>query len=348
MQVHEIFRKAYEVGASDIHLCVNMTPAFRVFGGLSFQEGEKLTPEGTLAMVKELTTEAQWSLLSETGDIDFSMSIPGVSRYRVNIFLQRGCFSIAARIIPKDVPSLEALQLPAVVRWLANQQSGLVLVTGPTGSGKSTTLAAMIEHINQQFSRHIITLEDPIEYLHEHGRSVIQQREIRADTKDFSSGLRAALRQNPDIILIGELRDLETIHTALTAAETGHLVLSTLHTGDAIQTINRMVDVFPADQQGQIRVQLASVLQGVVSQRLWLNRERSERVAVVEVLVNTPAVANLIRTDKTHQIRSVMQTGGTYGMQTMDAHVRQLVKAERLPESALSSVIRWTENSDIS
>ncbi|MCL6636822.1 MAG: type IV pilus twitching motility protein PilT [Alicyclobacillus sp.] len=322
--IRALLIRARETGASDLHLSVNAPPVLRVHGEL-LAEGEPLRPEETEAMGRTLTDERQWQVFCERGEIDFSYSIPGVSRYRINLYRQRGCVSLAVRVVPNQVPKLADLGLPDVVRVLAEKPHGLVLVTGPTGSGKSTTLAAVIDHINHTQRKHIITLEDPIEYLHRHHLSIIDQREIGQDSRDFSSALRAALRQDPDVILVGEMRDLETVQTAVTAAETGHLVLATLHTSDAVQTVDRIVDVFPPSQQAQVRLQLASVLQGVVTQRLYRRADGQGRVAAVEVLMNTPAVANLIRTEKTHQIRSVMQTGRAYGMQTLEMHIRELV-----------------------
>jgi twitching motility protein PilT len=334
MQIIDILTQAHARGASDVLLSVNAAPGFRIHGEL-IQEGEPLTPQATEEMARFLMTEEQWRHFSDLGEIDFSYSVPGVSRYRVNVYRQRGSCSIAARIVPNRVPSLDELGLPDVVRTFAERPHGLVLVTGPTGSGKSTTLAAIIDHINRTQRKHVITLEDPIEYLHRHRLSIIDQREIGADTKSFANALRSALRQDPDVILVGEMRDLETVSTALSAAETGHLVLATLHTPDAVQTVERIIDVFPPSQQSQIRLRLSMVLQGVIAQRLYRTLDGSGRVAAVEVLVNTPAVANLIRTEKTHQIRSVMQTGRVHGMQTMESHLRDLVAARKLPEAVL-------------
>jgi twitching motility protein PilT len=239
--------------------------------------------------------------------------------------------SLAIRVVGNRVPSLAELSLPPVVQTFAEAPDGLVVVAGPTGHGKSTTLAAMVDHINHKQSRHILTLEDPIEYVYAKGTSMIEQRQVGEDSLSFAAGLRAALRQDPDVLLIGEMRDLETMQTALTAAETGHLVLTTLHTRDAVQTVERMVDMFPAAQQRQVRQQLASVLRGVTCQRLYPRREEPGRVAAMEVLVNTPAVANLIRTEQTHQLQTVMQTGRNQGMQTMDAHVAELVRMGIVP-----------------
>ncbi|MCL6517746.1 type IV pilus twitching motility protein PilT, partial [Alicyclobacillus sp.] len=321
MDIRALLTLAKERGASDLHLSVGAPPVLRIDGELVAQ-GDPLSPEVAEALARSLMSDAQWEAFSAAGELDFSFSLAGVSRFRVNVYRQRGCVSVAARLVPSRVPRLDELGLPEVIRSFTERSHGLVLVTGPTGSGKSTTLAAMLDHINRTQRKHIITLEDPIEYLHRHHQSIIDQREIGQDTRGFAPALRAALRQDPDVILVGEMRDLETMQTAITAAETGHLVLATLHTSDAVQTVDRMIDVFPAAQQAQVRLQIASVLQGVVTQRLYKRADGAGRIAAVEILVNTPAVANLIRTEKTHQIRSVMQTGRQAGMQTMDMHVR--------------------------
>lgn len=278
----------------------------------------------------------QWTAFNLHGELDFSLQLPDTSRFRVNVYRQRGSVSIAARVVGAVVPQLENLGLPPILAKLTEKQNGLVLVTGPTGSGKTTTLAALINHINRTARRHIITLEDPIEYLHHHDQSIINQRQVGYDTNGFAPALRAALRQDPDVILVGEMRDLETISTAITAAETGHLVFATLHTSDAVQTIDRVIDVFPTGQQRQIRIQLASVLQGVVSQRLIRKKDNQGRVAALEILLNTPAVANLIRSEKGHQIRSVMQTSKQLGMQTMDMHLRELLQTGKITEALFS------------
>ena len=340
MDLIEIFRQAHQVEASDVHISVNVPPVFRIHGELSPQ-GASLRPQDTEMMARSIMKEDQWALFSQHGEIDFSYSVPGTTRLRVNVYRQRGCCSIAARLVPNSVPTLEMLRLPSVVGTFAQKPHGLVLVTGPTGSGKSTTLAALIRHINDSMNRHIITLEDPIEYLHAHNRSIIDQREIGLDTHGFAPALRAALRQDPDVILVGEMRDLETISTAITAAETGHLVFATLHTSDAISTIDRIIDVFPSSQQPQVRIQLASVLQGVVSQRLYKTKEGSGRVAALEILINTPAVSNLIRSEKAHQIRSILQTNRAIGMQTMEMHVRELVNQGWLTESVFQNFERF-------
>lgn len=336
-EIEDIFCEAHARSASDVHISVNAAPVFRIHGELVTQ-GEKLRPEDTDAMARDLLTEDQWKLFIERGDLDFSYSLTNVSRFRVNVYRQRNCISLAARIIPAFVPTLDDLRLPAVLKSFTTRYHGLVLVTGPTGSGKSTTLAAMIDYINKTQRKHVITLEDPIEYLHRHNQSIIDQREIGSDSRDFSSGLRAALRQDPDVILVGEMRDLETIRTAITASETGHLVLATLHTSDAVQTMDRIIDSFTASQQAQVRAQLSSVLLGVISQRLFPTLQGNGRTAALEILMNTPAIANLIRTEKTHQIRSSMQMGRAHGMQTMEMHVRELIGEGRIHADALALV----------
>jgi twitching motility protein PilT len=322
-KLEQWLKAAFRLKASDVHLSVGMPPVFRINGGLKRYGSEPLKPEDTYEISKIVIDEKYYSTFEEVGEIDLSYGIPGLSRFRVNAYRQRSCVSLAFRIIPTSIPSLEDLALPETVRKMAMKHQGLVLVTGPTGSGKSTTLASMIDYMNRTMSRHIITLEDPIEYLHRHKTCVIDQREIGFDTNNFANGLRAALRQDPDVILLGEMRDLETIATAITAAETGHLVLGTLHTTNASSTIDRIVDVFPPEQQGQIRIQLASVLVGVMSQRLLPTVDGKGRRAITEVLVNTPAVANLIRNEKIHQIHSVMQTSKNAGMHTFEMSAKE-------------------------
>ncbi len=334
MDIHGCLIRALELHASDLHITANSPPVYRVLGDLK-REGEIVSPFEIELMAKSLMTDDQWKLFEKTCEHDFSYSIQGVSRFRVNVYRQRGCISIAIRVVPNMIPSCNELGLPEILTVFAKKSSGLVLVTGPAGSGKSTTLASLINLINQTRRCHIITLEDPIEYLHSHQQSIIEQREVGIDSLDFSSALRAALRQDPDVILVGEMRDLETISTTITAAETGHLVFATLHTSDAVQTIDRIIDVFPPSQQPQIRIQLASVLQGIVSQKLHPSINKSKRVASFEILVNTTAVANLIRTEKTHQISSVMQTGKQFGMRTMEMSLEELVRAGEISENVL-------------
>ncbi|WP_163101779.1 type IV pilus twitching motility protein PilT [Peribacillus alkalitolerans] len=325
-----ILTAAFELGTSDIHMTVGVPPIMRLHGELKQYGKDKLLPADTEAMAKAIIPENLWEAFKEKGELDFSYGIPGVSRFRVNAYHQRSCISLAIRVVPTKIPTLEELQLPDILKQVAEKHQGLVLVTGPTGSGKSTTLASMIDYINKKLKRHIITLEDPIEYLHKHGSSVIDQREVGFDTKNFANGLRACLRQDPDIILVGEMRDLETISTAITAAETGHLVLGTLHTTDAPATIDRIIDVFPPNQQPQVRVQLASVLNSIVSQRLLPTVNKNGRVAAVEIMINNSAVRNLIRNEKIHQIHSVMQTSRAQGMQTLEMAVQKLLESEKI------------------
>ena len=299
----------------------------RINGTLKPYSDEVITPEDTETMAKTLfqQDEDKWQQFLTEKERDFSYSIVDVARFRLNVFHQRGSISIAARVIPETIPTIEELKMPVILKKLAEKPQGLILVTGPTGSGKSTTLAAMLDYVNAKEAKHIITLEDPIEYVHNNQRSIINQREVGLDTNSFANGLRAALRQDPDIILLGEMRDLETISTAITAAETGHLVLATLHTSSAPQTIERIIDVFPGAQQTQIRIQLASVLEGIISQRLFPRMDGKGRIVATEVLINQPSVANLIRNEKVHQIKNVMQTSRALGMHTLDMSIQTLV-----------------------
>jgi twitching motility protein PilT len=325
-KIEHLLRAGFELKASDIHLTVGVPPIMRINGDLKRYGKDALKVEETEQMAKAIVPPYQWETFREKGELDFSYGIPGLSRYRINTYFQRGCVALAIRIVPTKIPTIEDMQLPNVLKEIAERHQGLVLVTGPTGSGKSTTLAAMIQYMNQNLRKHIITLEDPIEYLHKHGTSIIDQREVGADTNNFSNGLRAALRQDPDVILVGEMRDLETIQTAITAAETGHLVLGTLHTSSAPSTINRIIDVFPSSQQPQIRIQLASVLVSIISQRLFPTVDKKGRRAATEILINNPAVGNLIRNEKIHQIVSVMQTSRAQGMHTFETSIKELLE----------------------
>jgi twitching motility protein PilT len=325
-KIEHLLRAGFELKASDIHLTVGVPPIMRINGELKRYGKDALKVEETEQMAKAIVPPNQWETFREKGELDFSYGIPGLSRYRINTYFQRGCVALAIRIVPTKIPTIEDMQLPNVLKEIAERHQGLVLVTGPTGSGKSTTLAAMIQYMNQNLRKHIITLEDPIEYLHKHGTSIIDQREVGADTNNFSNGLRAALRQDPDVILVGEMRDLETIQTAITAAETGHLVLGTLHTSSAPSTINRIIDVFPPSQQPQIRIQLASVLVSIISQRLFPTVDKKGRRAATEILINNPAVGNLIRNEKIHQIVSVMQTSRAQGMHTFETSIKELLE----------------------
>ncbi len=324
-KIDKLLKLAVEQRASDLHVAVGAPPVLRVDGELVVLEGtEPLQPETAAAMLDYIMGEAERSRFEGEGEVDFSYTLNGVGRFRINGFRQRGTVGIAVRVVPERVPTVEELGLPFVLQELALLDRGLLLVTGPTGSGKSTTLAALIDLINRRRKCHIITLEDPIEYLHPHKCSIVHQREIGGDTRNFPNALRAVLRQDPDVIMVGEMRDSESIGIALTAAETGHLVLASLHTIDAAHTVNRIVDVFPPHQQAQIRVQLAGSLQGIAVQRLVKRRDGTGRVPAFEVLVATPAVRNLIREGKTHQIPSALQTGARYGMITLEQSLRQL------------------------
>ncbi len=306
-------------GASDLHLTAGECPKFRVDG--SFMKGKVtriLDPRDTLMLAYSILTDAQKKRFETSDELDFSFGIKNLARFRGNCFKQRGCLSLVVRQIPFVVQTLGDLGLPPVVQKLTERPRGLVLVTGPTGSGKSTTLAAIIDRINRERNGHIITVEDPIEFIHEHKRCLVNQREVGTDTQSFASALKYAMRQDPDIVLIGEMRDLETIQAALTIAETGHLALATLHTNSAAETINRIIDVFPPQQQSQVRAQLAFVLEGVVTQTLLQRSRGTGRVLAAEVLISTPAIRSLIRDDKVHQIYSAMQAGKKHGMQTLN------------------------------
>jgi twitching motility protein PilT len=324
--------------ASDLHITAGAHPIIRVRGRLtSLEDYPKLSPSDTRELVYSILTNHQRQRLETDWQLDFAYSVPGKARFRVNAYFQRASIGAAFRLIPFGILGIDELGLPPVVHEMTKKPRGFVLVTGPTGSGKSTTLAAMIDAINETREQHILTIEDPIEFLHGHKRCIVNQRELGFDAQSFSAALKAALRQDPDVILVGEMRDLETIHTALTAAETGHLVFATLHTQDAPQTIDRIIDVFPAEQQVQVRTQLAVSLQGVITQQLLPTADGSSRVAACEVLVSTPAVRNLIREGKTHQVYSVMQTGSASGMQTMDASLASLVRAGKISRPVAES-----------
>jgi twitching motility protein PilT len=329
----ELLLEVLERRASDLHITAASKPMVRVRGRLvELEDYPTLGPTDTREIVYSILTNDQRQRLETDWQIDFAYAIPNVARFRVNAYFQRGAIGAAFRLIPAEIKSIEDLGLPAVCHELAHKPRGFVLVTGPTGSGKSTSLAAIVDEINRSRNDHILTIEDPIEFLHAHKQCMVNQREIGSDAVTFASGLKAALRQDPDVILVGEMRDLETIHTALTAAETGHLVFATLHTQDAPQTIDRIIDVFPPAQQQQVRVQLSVALQGVITQQLLPTADGSGRVAACEVMIPTPAVRNLIREGKTHQIHSTMQTGSSAGMQTMDAALATLVRQGRITQ----------------
>jgi twitching motility protein PilT len=328
--------------ASDLHITSGAQPSIRVRGRLiPLEEYPKLLPADTREIIYGILTNDQRQRLETDWQIDFAYSIPGRARFRVNAYFQRSSLGAAFRLIPSIITPIDDLGLPPVVHDFCKKPRGFVLVTGPTGSGKSTSLASMIDEINETREQHIMTVEDPIEFLHGHKKCLVNQRELGSDAQSFAMALKAALRQDPDVILVGEMRDLETIHTALTAAETGHLVFATLHTQDAPQSIDRMIDVFPSHQQQQVRVQLSVALQGVVTQTLLPTADGSGRAVACEVLVPTAAVRNLIREGKTHQIYSTMQTGAASGMQTMDAALATLVRAgkitQRVAEGASST-----------
>ena len=330
MRVIDILQEAKVRKASDIHLVVGRQPMLRVNGKLTELGDEILNPETAKVLVYSILNEEQRVKFELEKELDFSFGVKDLGRFRANIHYQRGTIAAALRSINTVIPTMEQLGLPTVLKSFTEYKNGLVLVTGPTGSGKSTTLATMIDEINRTKSEHIITIEDPIEYLHRHQKCVVEQREIGADTGSFAAALRYALRQDPDVILIGEMRDLETIVAALTAAETGHLVFGTLHTRDAAQTIDRIVDVFPSNQQQQIRLQLSNALKGIVSQQLIPNKNGTKMELAYEILVGTPAIGNLIRESKTHQIYSMIQTGGKFGMKTMDTVLKELFEKGKI------------------
>jgi twitching motility protein PilT len=330
MDITEILKQVVNIGASDLHLSVGLPPVVRVDGHLEALDYPPLDPIMIREMMYSILSQDQRQKLETDWELDLAYSLYGVARFRVNTFFQRGALSAAFRAVPIEIRSIDDLGLPKVIHSFCHKPRGFVLVTGPTGSGKTTTLAAVLDEINQTRSHHIVTIEDPIEFLHMHKRCVINQRELGSDTKSFPSALRAALRQDPDVILIGEMRDLETMQIALTAAETGHLVFATLHTQDCPQSIDRIIDVFPPHQQEQIRVQIAATLEGVVAQQLLPRSGSKGRVAACEVLVPTPAVRNLIREGKTHQLYTVMQTGSQQGMQTMNSALAEHIKAGRI------------------
>mgnify|MGYP001228258519 FL=1 len=338
MSLDQILTNAFYQEASDVHLTVGEVPVFRINGDLIKQGNQALTIQDTEEMAKQIIGEEKWISFQEKRDIDISYSIPSVSRFRVNVFYQRNSIALAIRIIATTIPSLSELGMPKLLEKLAMKQKGLILITGLTGSGKSTTLAAMLDYMNETSAKHIVTLEDPIEYLHKHKNSIIVQRELDLDVTTFAKGLRASLRQDPDVIMVGEMRDLETISTAITAAETGHLVLATLHTTNAAMTIDRIIDVFPAEQKSQIRIQLASVLEAVISQRLFPRIDEPGRVAATEILINTPAIQNLIRNEKMHQIPNVIQTSKEEQMHLMRTDVERLVRANIISPKSLETV----------
>ena len=321
-----IIMEAIKTKASDIHLTVGLPPVLRINGQLTHLGSTPLTPQDTVDLIKLMVSESEFNKFLSKGELDASYSYKDMVRFRLNLYKQKGHCAVAMRTVSDKIPSMEELRLPPILRELSKKRRGLILVTGPTGSGKSTTLASMVDYMNQTRGEHIITIEDPIEYLHKHRSSIVHQRELGKDTLTFGNALRAALREDPDIILVGEMRDLDTIATALTAAETGHLVLSTLHTIGAAKTIDRIVDVFPPHQQQQIKTQLASVLEAVISQQLMPRADKSGRIVALEVMLATPAIRNLIREGKTHQIQTIIQTNSGMGMKTMDSWIAGLYR----------------------
>ncbi len=333
--IDDLLEQTVALGASDLHLTVGSPPVARVRGHLQPIEGtEPLSPDDTQQLVYRILSSEQQKRLEIDRQIDLAYDVPGVARFRVNIYFQRESLGGAFRQIPTEIKSLEELGLPSSLHELTTKPRGLVLVTGPTGSGKSTTLAALIDEINRTRRDHILTIEDPVEFVHRHKRCIVNQREIGVDALSFAEGLRAALRQDPDVILVGEMRDLETVGTALTAAETGHLVFGTLHTSSAPKTIDRIIDVFPAGQQNQIRTMLSESLEAVVAQTL-VKKKGGGRIAACEILIGAPAVRNLIREGKLHQIPSMMQTSQRIGMQTLDLALADLIKRGLIEQSAL-------------
>ena len=333
----DVLMQVMEREASDLHLTAGSPPMIRYHGTLHALDYPAMTPQTTREVIYSILTNDQRQRLENDWQIDLAYSIPGKARFRVNAYFQRASLSAAFRLIPQTMPKLASLGLPQTLVDFTKKPRGFVLVTGPTGSGKSTTLAAMLDLINDTRHEHILTIEDPIEFLHMHKKCIVNQRELGADAQSFSLGLKAGLRQDPDVILVGEMRDLDTISTALTAAETGHLVFATLHTQDTAQTVDRIVDVFPPAQQQQVRVQLSVALQGIVTQQLLPLSNGQGRCVATEVLVPTPAVRNLIREGKTHQIYSALQTGAQFGMRTMDTSLAELVREGKISRELAES-----------
>lgn len=329
--LYDLLKTMLEKDASDLHISTGTPPRIRINGKLDPLNDQLLTPAVTKSLCYSILTDSQKHKFEEHNELDLSFGVKGLARFRANIFMQRGAVAGAFRMIPFNIKSFRDLGLPPVINELTKKPRGLILVTGPTGSGKSSTLAAIIDKINSERHEHIMTIEDPIEFLHSHKGCLVNQREVNSDTASFKDALRYVLRQDPDIVLIGEMRDLETIEAALTVSETGHLTLATLHTNTSVQTINRIIDVFPSHQQEQIRVQLSFVLEGIISQQLIPRKSGNGRVLAVEVFIPTPAIRNLIREDKTHQIYSMMQTGQSkFGMLTMNQSLFDLYRRGEL------------------
>jgi twitching motility protein PilT len=338
MNLPDLLKETLELGGSDLHLSIGSPPQVRVDGDLRRLAHPELTPDVTKALAYSVLTDAQKKLFEEKWELDMAFGLRGVGRFRCNVMNQKGAVGAVFRLIPEKIKSLEDLGLPPILSELADRPRGLVLVTGPTGSGKSTTLAAMIDRVNVQKPVHILTIEDPIEYLHSHKTALVNQRELHADTQSFTLALKAALREDPDVVLVGEMRDLETMEAAMKLAETGHLTMGTLHTNSAAQTVTRIIDAFPAHQQSQIRTQLSLVLEGIVCQALLPKSSGQGRVAALEILVATPAIRALIRDDKIHQIYGTMQTGqDKFGMQTMNQSLARLVQKRLITRETAAS-----------
>jgi len=337
----DLLRLVVEKNGSDLHLCVGVPPIIRVDGDLQPAPYERATPQDTQRMYYDILTDEQIQRFESTLELDFSYQMQRMARFRVNIYRDKGNVAAALRVIPAKIPTLEELGLPKLLTELSRRPRGLILVTGPTGSGKSTSLAAMINQINIERSCHILTIEDPIEYLHQHKYSIVNQRELGMDTQSFAAALRSALREDPDVILVGEMRDLETMQLAVTAAETGHLVFATLHTSSAAQTVDRIVDVFPPGQQGQIRAQLSNNLEAVLTQQLMPRANQPGRICAMEIMIATAAIRNLIREGKAHQITAAIQTSGKFGMVTMDQSLRDLYQRGNISlEDAMARAMR--------
>src|SRR5438876_6418197 len=336
--MHDLLTIMIERGASDLHITTGTPPQIRLHGKLTpLTQFERLTPQDTQRLAYSVLNEGQKQKFEEDNELDLSFGIQGLARFRCNVYRQRGAVASAIRVIPIKIRSFDELGLPAVVEQLADRPKGLILVTGPTGSGKSTTLAAMVDKINNERTEHIMTIEDPIEFVHHHKKCLVNQREVFSDTQSFKNALKYILRQDPDVVLVGEMRDLETISAALTIAETGHLTLGTLHTNSCAQTMNRVIDVFPTSQQDQVRAQLSLVLEGVLSQQLIATSDGRGRVMAMEIMVATPAIRNLIREQKIHQIYSAMQAGQKFGMQTMNQSLLTLIQRRKISkEEALN------------
>lgn len=344
--IEELLTVAAENKASDVHITVGVPPKMRVNGELIDMDYPRLLPDDSEGIIDSILDKRHKAILDEKGEADFSISIPAIGRYRVNVFKQRGSVAAALRVVGTEIPNPDMLGVPKAVQDLHKRKRGLVLVTGPTGSGKSTTLASIIDLVNTNTASHIITLEDPIEYMHKHKKAMVNQREVGLDTLSYNNALRAALREDPDCILVGEMRDFETISIAVTAAETGHLVFSTLHTIGSAATIDRIIDVFPTHQQQQIRVQLSMVLEAVISQQLIPTADHKRRIAAFEVMITNPAIKNLIREGKTHQIQSMIQTNKKLGMQTMDDALYDLYRRGEITAEKCASYAQDIVNMD--